>query len=142
MDKQLFLHIHWPLPPELRDRPPEAGLEAALAESVGGLCRRHGADLLALTAGRRRLHLLLRLPTHLAVARWVLLLKGASSRRLSRERNLPVHGEKGYGLRSLSPSHVERARRALARLATPTDPGGAGRTPLKRPTGDAILVGS
>jgi REP element-mobilizing transposase RayT len=117
MDRLYYLHLHWPLPPELQTAEgPPPGLLGAIAEECQTLCHRHGADLLGLTAGSRRLHLLLRLPTHLSVARWVLLLKGATGRRLGRELNLPLHWERGYGLRSLSPSHVEIARQELQRL--------------------------
>jgi len=140
MDRLHYLHLHWALPAELRGREPRpSGLDGALGEELGALCRRHGAELLALAAGPRRLHLLLRLPTHLAVARWVLLLKGAAGRRLGRELGLPLNFERGYGLRSLSPSHLDAARRALAGLQA----GRAGSPPpLTLPACDAILVGS
>lgn len=143
MNRLHYLHVHWPLPPELRgDATPAGGFETPLRDEVGALCHRHGGELLALSAGRRRLHLLLRLPTHLAVARWVLLLKGATGRRLGRELNLPLHWERGYGLRSLSPSHVERARLAIQGLEAARDPSREGGAPLTRTSRDAILVGS
>jgi hypothetical protein len=119
MEHLLYMHIHWALMPEVklasgilsvRKGDLFSNLESLVACEISLLCARHNIDLLLCSVKGGRLHILTRMTTALAVSRWVLLAKMNTSRMLQRELGMKLSWPSGYSLRSLSPSHVEKAK--------------------------------
>ena len=83
---------------------------AKLWAYVAGTARKLGYEALAVGGTENHLHLLLRLPAHIAVAEAAQKLKANSSRWL-KENGSWLGWQQGYGAFSVSPSNVDAVRR-------------------------------
>ncbi len=100
MERHYYLEMIWPL---MELHAGELELAAALLqECLSGLCRRHHGELLTCALKGAQLRLVLRMPVHIAVSRFVLLLKISSGAALGRRLGRGLRWPKGYQLRSLS----------------------------------------
>ena len=108
MERQYYLELVWPL---MELRPQE--LESAaplLQECLKSLCLRHHGELLHNELSSLDLRLVIRMPVHIAVSRFVLLLKISSGAALGRKLGRSLRWPKGYQLRSLSRAELEQER--------------------------------
>jgi len=85
---------------------------AKLWAYVAGTARKLGYEPLAVGGTENHLHMLLRLPAHVAAAEAAQKLKANSSRWLG-ESGLWLGWQQGYGAFSVSPSNVDAVRRYI-----------------------------
>lgn len=106
----IFLHIVWSTAERVPCIAPE--IERRLHRSIQAEVRRMGATVLALGGTEDHVHLLLLLPTTVALADLMQQVKGVSSQVGSalRGEEALFRWQHGYGAFSLSPTHVDAAK--------------------------------
>jgi putative transposase len=94
----------------------DADLQSRLWPYLGGIAREHDLKALAVGGVEDHVHLLLSLPSTLAVAKALQLQKGGSSKWIHDE--FPTHGDfawqEGYGAFSIGVSQVDDTVRYIA----------------------------
>ena len=91
-----------------------AGAGSFLRRMLPEIARRHGTRLIELGIVRNHVHLVLELPSQVAIPRLVQGLKGASARIANRDGVMPrapLRWANGYDLRSLSVRDLQGAIR-------------------------------
>jgi REP element-mobilizing transposase RayT len=83
-----------------------------LCAYLGGICKHHEIEVLALGGTENHVHLLFHLPPKLALAKAVLLLKANSSKWMG-EQGQKFEWQDGYGAFSVSFSNLDAAIRYI-----------------------------
>jgi putative transposase len=100
-----------------KDRRPQISEPDRLWSYLRGIARNRGADTLAIGGTANHVHMLLALPSRLAIAQLMRDLKANSSRHLN-EKQGGFACQDGYAAISVSPSQVENVRSYIARQET------------------------
>jgi putative transposase len=84
------------------------GVASFLRRFLPAEAARHGCEVVALGVVPDHVHLLLRIPPRVDLPRMVQGLKGASARLGNRESTVGLRWEKGYQVKTVSPSGLPR----------------------------------
>ena len=111
----IFLHLVWATWDRLPMLVPP--VVEQVYRVVGAECAAAGGEVIALGGVEDHIHLLVRLPPTVAAAELMQRVKGVSAHLVTHDTGEQAHfkWQRGYGVASVSPSHVPQVTRYIAR---------------------------